>query len=188
MNDCAHAAGHGYFYYFFDIGRSVLACTDPTLASHAPGPEFSWDADAKSAGLDGINYMSESPALYVALSTARADSTNLSEQVWRWLCVRYSRIPIAHTHLHRHRPLQACPSIATALACVSASAHTQRHRLRRGSYRRPGSITLRPTRSRSRFCMRLAREPVPSRSSFASISTCGARTTATSIAARLGWG
>jgi hypothetical protein len=80
MNDCAHAAGHGYFYYFFDIGRSVLACTDPTLASHAPGPEFSWDADAKSAGLDGINYMSESPALYVALSTARADSTNLSEQ------------------------------------------------------------------------------------------------------------
>ena len=68
MNDCAHAAGHGYFYYFFDIGRSVLACTDPTLASHAPGPEFSWDADAKSAGLDGINYMSEPCLRHTRLS------------------------------------------------------------------------------------------------------------------------
>ena len=56
MNDCAHAAGHGYFYYFFDIGKAVLACTDPTLASHAPGPEYSWDGDPKMSGLDGQNY------------------------------------------------------------------------------------------------------------------------------------
>ena len=37
MNDCAHAAGHGYFYYFFDIGKAILACTDPSLRDHAPG-------------------------------------------------------------------------------------------------------------------------------------------------------
>ena len=63
MNDCAHAAGHGYFYYFFDIGRAVLACTDASLRDHVPGPEYGWDADAKSYGWDGINLM-----------------------MWRWLC------------------------------------------------------------------------------------------------------
>jgi hypothetical protein len=47
MNDCAHAAGHGYFYYFFDVGKAVLACTDPTLSEHAPGPQYSWDADTR---------------------------------------------------------------------------------------------------------------------------------------------
>ena len=69
MNDCAHAAGHGYFYYFFDVGRAVLACTDPTLANHAPGVEYSLDTDdhlgdaRKTYGLDGINSL-----------------------MWRWLC------------------------------------------------------------------------------------------------------
>ena len=63
MNDCAHASGHGYFYYFMDIGKAILACTDPTLASHAPGPEYSWDGDPKMSGLDGQNYL-----------------------MWRWLC------------------------------------------------------------------------------------------------------
>jgi len=63
MNDCAHAAGHGYFYYFFDIGKAILACTDPTLRAHTPGPEMGWDADAKSYGWDGVNLL-----------------------MWRWLC------------------------------------------------------------------------------------------------------
>jgi hypothetical protein len=38
----------GYFYYFMDIGKAILACTDPSLAENAPGPELSWDFDAKS--------------------------------------------------------------------------------------------------------------------------------------------
>ncbi|KAL1528477.1 hypothetical protein AB1Y20_009820 [Prymnesium parvum] len=63
MNDCAHAAGHGYFYYFFDIGRAVLACTDPTIVRHAPDSALSRDGDTKSAGMDGINLL-----------------------MWRWLC------------------------------------------------------------------------------------------------------
>ena len=63
MNDCAHAAGHGYFYYFFDIGKAVLACTDPGIRWHAPGPEYGWDADPRSSGFDGINLL-----------------------MWRWLC------------------------------------------------------------------------------------------------------
>jgi len=63
MNDCAHAAGHGYFYYFFDIGEAVLACTDPRIVEHAPDPFFSMDFDTKSMGMDGINLM-----------------------MWRWLC------------------------------------------------------------------------------------------------------
>ena len=41
-------AWQGYFYYFMDVGKAVLACTDPSLAEHAPGPELSWDFDAKS--------------------------------------------------------------------------------------------------------------------------------------------
>ena len=63
MNDCAHAAGHGYFYYFFDIGKAILACTDPGLRDHAPGPETGWDFDPKSYGWDGLNLL-----------------------MWRWLC------------------------------------------------------------------------------------------------------
>ena len=63
MNDCAHAAGHGYFYYFLDIGKAILACTDPSLRDHTPGPEMGWDADPKSYGWDGINLL-----------------------MWRWLC------------------------------------------------------------------------------------------------------
>ena len=49
--------------YFLDIGRAVLACTDPTLADHAPGPEYSWDADPQMGGFDGQNLL-----------------------MWRWLC------------------------------------------------------------------------------------------------------
>ena len=63
MNDCAHAAGHGYFYYFLDIGRAILACTDPNLQDHAPGPQYSWDGDTRMSGLDGTNLL-----------------------MWRWLC------------------------------------------------------------------------------------------------------
>ena len=63
MNDCAHAAGHGYFYYFMDIGKAVLACTDPGIFEHAPGPEFSWDGDPRMSGMDGQNLL-----------------------MWRWLC------------------------------------------------------------------------------------------------------
>ena len=58
-----HAPPQGYFYYFLDIGRAVLACTDPTIIEHAPSAQFSMDADTKSAGLDGINLL-----------------------MWRWLC------------------------------------------------------------------------------------------------------
>lgn len=59
----------GYFYYFFDIGKAVLACTDPSLANYAPGVEYSLDTDdrlgdaRKTYGLDGINLL-----------------------MWRWLC------------------------------------------------------------------------------------------------------
>lgn len=63
MNDCAHAAGHGYFYYFLDVGRAVLACMDPSLHEHAPDPKYSWDRDPKMGGLDGLNLL-----------------------MWRWLC------------------------------------------------------------------------------------------------------
>eukprot|EP00966_Prymnesium_polylepis_P275020 6354880-Prymnesium_polylepis.1 len=46
-----------------DVGPAVLACTDPTLRDHSPGPENSWDFDARSYGYDGINLL-----------------------MWRWLC------------------------------------------------------------------------------------------------------
>ena len=46
-----------------DIGKAVLACTDPTLANYAPVIEYSQDSDTKSAGLDGVNLL-----------------------MWRWLC------------------------------------------------------------------------------------------------------
>ena len=36
-DDCSHAAGHGYFYYFLDIGRAVTACWSDQLVLHTPG-------------------------------------------------------------------------------------------------------------------------------------------------------
>ena len=34
IHDCAHAAGHGFFYYFQDIGSALKACwTDAIMQS-----------------------------------------------------------------------------------------------------------------------------------------------------------
>ena len=41
------ACFQGYFYYFMDVGSAVLACTDPSVADHAPGPQYSWDTDTR---------------------------------------------------------------------------------------------------------------------------------------------
>ena len=35
-DDCAHAAGHGFFYHFLDIGRAVTACWTDTMVDHTP--------------------------------------------------------------------------------------------------------------------------------------------------------
>ena len=83
MNDCAHAAGHGYFYYFLDIGRAVLACTDPTLANYAPGTEYSLDTDdhlgdpyeSLLRASSGYQPSTKVPKLNVALQQVRARAT-----------------------------------------------------------------------------------------------------------------
>ena len=35
-DDCAHAAGHGFFYHFLDIGRAVTACWTDNIVDHTP--------------------------------------------------------------------------------------------------------------------------------------------------------
>ena len=35
-DDCAHAAGHGFFYHFLDIGRAVTACWTDKIVDHTP--------------------------------------------------------------------------------------------------------------------------------------------------------
>ena len=51
-DDCSHAAGHGFFYYFFDIGRAVEACWTEDIVDHAPcgskpTPGSIWDGGWK---------------------------------------------------------------------------------------------------------------------------------------------
>ena len=35
-DDCAHAAGHGFFYYHLDIGKAVQSCWTDKVADHTP--------------------------------------------------------------------------------------------------------------------------------------------------------
>ena len=62
-DDCAHAAGHGYFYYFLDIGRAVLACWTDQIVDHTPGIEYDQDTDPRQQGLNAQDMLK-----------------------WRWLC------------------------------------------------------------------------------------------------------
>jgi hypothetical protein len=62
-DDCSHAAGHGFFYYFLDIGRAVQACWTDEIVDHTPGPELDRDEDTRHAGLSSADLLK-----------------------WRWLC------------------------------------------------------------------------------------------------------
>ena len=67
-DDCAHAAGHGFFYYFLDIGRAVKACWSDqmlhTLPGWEPGTTFNCD--------------------YHPRECPRPSAGDLLK--WRWLC------------------------------------------------------------------------------------------------------
>lgn len=39
-DDCAHAAGHGLFYYYMDIGRAVMSCWTDEIVDHTPCGSF----------------------------------------------------------------------------------------------------------------------------------------------------
>ena len=62
-DDCSHAAGHGFFYYYMDIGRAISACWDDRIVLHTPGQEYSWDQDPRMSGLGADTLL-----------------------MWRWLC------------------------------------------------------------------------------------------------------
>ena len=62
-DDCSHAAGHGFFYYYLDIGRAVQACWSDRIVLHTPGPEEDQDAYTRMAGLSAADLLK-----------------------WRWLC------------------------------------------------------------------------------------------------------
>lgn len=62
-DDCAHAAGHGLFYYYLDIGRALLSCWTDQIIKHAPGHDLNWDDDPHTNGMS---------------------ATDLT--MWRWLC------------------------------------------------------------------------------------------------------
>ena len=62
-DDCSHAAGHGFFYYFLDIGRAVSACWAEEIMAHTPQ-----------------DYLSSKPWW------AQPSVTALKLLQWRWLC------------------------------------------------------------------------------------------------------
>ena len=62
-DDCSHAAGHGFFYYFLDIGRAASACWSDKIIDYTPGRELDRDADTRHSGLSAADLLK-----------------------WRWLC------------------------------------------------------------------------------------------------------
>jgi len=70
-DDCSHAAGHGFFYHYLDVGRAVSACWTDKLVEAAPGElsthpgwqSFDTDADTRTNGLSAQDLLK-----------------------WRWLC------------------------------------------------------------------------------------------------------
>ena len=62
-DDCSHAAGHGYLYYYMDVGRAIKACWTDQIVLHTPGPEEDADAYTRMAGLSAKDLLK-----------------------WRWLC------------------------------------------------------------------------------------------------------
>ncbi|KAL1508522.1 hypothetical protein AB1Y20_004622 [Prymnesium parvum] len=62
-DDCAHAAGHGLFYYYLDVGRALLTCWTDQIIAKTPSVELNWDDEP---GTNGISAQ---------------DLT-----MWRWLC------------------------------------------------------------------------------------------------------
>jgi hypothetical protein len=62
-DDCAHAAGHGFFYYYLDIGRAASACWSDLIVDHTPGDWADTDGDTRISGLNARDLLK-----------------------WRWLC------------------------------------------------------------------------------------------------------
>ena len=62
-DDCSHAAGHGFFYYYMDVGRAVSSCWTSKLVHYAPGIEYDQDVDTRTNGLNAKDLLK-----------------------WRWLC------------------------------------------------------------------------------------------------------
>ena len=62
-DDCSHAAGHGLFYYYLDVGRAVSACWTDKIVPSAPGelsakPEWqTFDADVDTRKCPCYNSM-----------------------------------------------------------------------------------------------------------------------------------
>ena len=62
-DDCSHAAGHGFFYYYLDIGRAVSACWTDLIVDFTPGDWADSDMDTRLSGLNAQDLLK-----------------------WRWLC------------------------------------------------------------------------------------------------------
>jgi len=67
-DDCSHAAGHGFFYYYLDIGRAVGACWSDLIVDHTPGDWADTDGDTRLAGLNAqARPLSISCSIYIPM-------------------------------------------------------------------------------------------------------------------------
>ena len=104
-DDCAHAAGHGFFYHFLDIGRAVTACWTDKMVDHTPcgtlpcrevndveeGEEQciseEGEAKPKAYGIEvGTIECGDRPDVDADWDT-RSSGLNPQDMLkWRWLC------------------------------------------------------------------------------------------------------
>ena len=96
-DDCAHATGHGLFYYFLDIGRALMACWTDQIVAHTPKAELDWDTDPSTNGLTALDlgmfrwlcatgvYHAAGNTLSIPIMSALADKGSDAED---YLCKR----------------------------------------------------------------------------------------------------
>jgi len=91
-DDCSHAAGHGFFYYYLDVGRAVSACWSDMIIDHTP-------CGSKPAGvcLTNTSDPKYDPTCWYRDCSGRRDvdtdtdtrsgGLNSGDLLkWRWLC------------------------------------------------------------------------------------------------------
>lgn len=103
-DDCAHAAGHGFFYHFFDIGKAISACWTDKMVDHTPCgslPCRETDKDKSGEIEEGEKCNEESKVFGILVGTincgtrfdadqdtdTRSSGLNPQDMLkWRWLC------------------------------------------------------------------------------------------------------
>ena len=102
-DDCAHAAGHGFFYYYMDVGRAVSSCWSDKIVDKTPcgskpaGTCYEKDAPCTKLPPTDPGYCVYDPTCWIRdcgdkfdqdtdVNTRQGGLNSKDLLKWRWLC------------------------------------------------------------------------------------------------------